>query len=69
MVTPPMCAPVASGQNPENSPKAPRFGAIHLQLVGNPQNTFVGGAGSGVSVTRFRRVGAYINTTNNSPFK
>ena len=69
MVTPPMCAPVASGQNPENSPKTPRFGAVHLQLVSNPQNTFVGRDGSGVSVTGFGGAGAYKKTTDNSLFK
>ena len=36
MVTSPMCAPVASRQNIENIPKTPEFGAVHLQLVGNP---------------------------------
>ena len=42
-VTPPMCAPVASGQNPENSPTTQGFGMSHdhRQVVGNPQNIFV----------------------------
>ena len=69
MVTPPMCTLVASRQNPENSPKTPGFGTVHLQLVSNSQNTVVGGDGSGVSVTRFEGARAYGNTTNNSPFK
>ena len=72
MVTPPMCAPVASGQNPKNSPKTPvtlGFGAVHLHLVSNPQNTIVGGDESGVSVTRFGGAGAYRNIADNSPFK
>ena len=62
-VTSPIYAPAASVQNPKNSPKMPRFGMSHLQYVGNPQNTIVGG----VSLTRVG--GAYNNTTVNSPFK
>lgn len=63
IVISPMYAPVASGKNPKNSPKIPRFGMGHLQVVSNSQNTIVGG----VSVTRVG--GAYNNTTDNSPFK
>lgn len=62
-VTSPMYALVASRQNPENSQKTVGFGTSHLQVVDNPQNTFVGGVGvSGVG-------GAYRDTTDNSPFK
>ena len=64
-----MCAPVASGQNPENSPKTPRFGAVHLQRASNPQNTKAGGDWSGLSVTGFGGAGAYKNIADNSPFK
>ena len=63
VVTLAMYALVASVQNPKNSPKTPRFGMGHLQYVGNPQNTIVGG----VSLTRVG--GEYKNTTDNSPFK
>lgn len=62
-VTSPIYAPVASVQNPENSPKTPGFGMGHLQSVGNPQNTIVGG----VSLTGVG--GAQKDTTDNSPLK
>ena len=62
-VTSPMYAPVASIQNLKNSPKMPRYGMVHLQYVGNPQNTIVGG----VSLTGVG--GAYNDTIDNSPFK
>jgi len=48
VVTSPMYAPLASIQDQENSPKIPEFGMGHLQSIGNPQNTIVGG----VSLTR-----------------
>ena len=41
-VTTAMYAPVASVQNPKNSPKMPGFGMGHLQYVGYPQNTIIG---------------------------
>ena len=64
-VTSAMYAPVASIQNPENSPKMPRFGMSHLQYVGNPQNTILGG----VSLTRDVGASAYNDKVDNSPFK
>ena len=64
-VTSAMYAPVASVQNPENSPKMPGFGMGHLQYVGNPQNTIV----VGVSVTGDGEASAYNDTVDNSPFK
>ena len=43
VVTSPMYVLVASVQNLENSPKMLGFGMGHLQYVGNPQNTILGG--------------------------
>lgn len=62
-ITSPMYAPIASVQNPKNRPKILGFRTGHLQYVGNPKNTILGG----VSVTRVG--GAYKNTIDNSPFK
>ena len=56
---------VASVQNPQNSPKTPGFGMGHLQYVGNPQNTIVGG----VSLARDGEASAFNDTVDNSPFK
>ena len=63
VVTSAMYALVASVQNPKNSTKMPGFGMGHLQYVGNPQNTIVGG----VSLTGDGR--AYNDTVEYSPFK
>ena len=43
----------------------PGFGMGHLQYVGNPQNTIVGG----VSLTRDGGASTYNDTVDNSPFK
>ena len=63
VVTSPMYALVASIQDLENSLKMQEFGMGHLQYVGNPQNTIVGG----VSLTGVG--GACNDTVDNSPFK
>ena len=64
-ITSAMYAPVASVQNPENSPKMPGFGMGHLQYVGNPQNTIVGG----VSLARDGEASTFNDIVDNSPFK